>query len=188
MSAFKIAQKVSAITTGAGATGITTIALQTGYIRIHPEADIYVEVGDSPTISTTTSLYVSNNSPVTLKESARSQKIVGIATGSTTTITFPEGTGCPFNTGDYVAVTGITPSTLTNSYVEVASINTRAGVGGDYSTKAVLTWDTSSATVSGASTAVFSNAESRRAIQVLVQDDASGGKTHIVEVQMVGAS
>ena len=78
MSAFKIVQKVAKL------SGISTsepISLQSGYIRIAPEADTYIEIGYTPTISTSSSLWLKAGETVIVKESVRSQSISGIVTG-----------------------------------------------------------------------------------------------------------
>ena len=53
----------------------------------------------------------------------RNQKVIGITTGATTTIDFPEGTGSPFQVGDAVSltVTGQTDYNFTHKIV--SSIN-----------------------------------------------------------------
>lgn len=182
MSAFKIVQKVAKLTTTVGAAATSSpIALQSGYLRILPEADAYVEVGYSPSISTSTSLWVPGGTEVVLKESVASQRVIGVTTGATTIVDFPEGTGSPVSQGDFVALTGMQPTGINTTFAQVASVNSSSNYSGYFSTRIVLSWNTSS--ITGIITATES-AEIRRAVKVAVKDDASGGDTHITEVQI----
>ena len=56
--------------------------------------------------ATTSNYYVVKNVPATINIfRPSSQRVVGITTGATTTIEFPEGTGSPFGVGSSVAIT-----------------------------------------------------------------------------------
>lgn len=185
MSAFKIVQKVASVTTATGVAATSSpISLQSGYLRILPEADAYIEVGTNPGINTSTSLWVPGGQAVVIKEYVASQRVVGVTTGTTTIIDFPEGQSTPVGEGDYIALTGIQPTGINTTYAQVASVNSSSNVGGYYSTRITLNWNTAS--IAGVVT-VTNSAEVRRAVKVAIKDDASGGITHITEIQIASA-
>ena len=65
----------------------------------------HVSIGTDATASTT-DYYIVKNEPATINIfRPSSQRVVGITTGTTTTIEFPEGTGSPFGAGSSVAIT-----------------------------------------------------------------------------------
>ena len=77
-----------------------------------------------------------------------SQRVVGITTGSTTYIDFPEGTGCPFEAGDAVSLTVTNGGGGDQSYYDfshkiVNSVNTtQTGANqGYYSTRINVNYD-----------------------------------------------
>lgn len=184
MSAFKVVQKISSLSIGSSA-GISTtgpIALKSGYLRIVPSGNAYVELGANPVIGLTSSIWVAANSELVLKESVRSQSIVGILTGSTTTVIIPEGTNSAFEVGDYVELTGINTTGINTNFAQVLSIgNATYNDAGYYNTKITLNWDTSSrppvTNVSG---------ELRKVTKVAAYNDsATSNVIHITEVQVV---
>jgi len=178
MSAFKIVQKVAKL------SGISTsepISLQSGYIRIAPEADTYIEIGYTPTISTSSSLWLKAGETVIVKESVRSQSISGIVTGSSTIVTLPSGTTSSVSVGDYVSLSGIEPSGINTVFAEVSNILSTDPRNGYQSDRVVLNWDTSS--ITGIITTT-SSAEIRKSIKVAAD---SGGATHITEVQITNS-
>lgn len=178
MSAFKIVQKVAKVS---GGSTSNPISLQSGYIRIAPEADAYIEIGYTPTISTSTSLWLKAGEVVVVKESVRSQGVVGVTTGSTTTISLPSGTGSSVEVGDYVALTGIQPSGINTTFAQVLSILSTDPRNGYQSDRVVLNWNTSA--ITGVITAT-SAAEIRKAVKIAT---SSGGDTHITEVQITNS-
>ena len=65
----------------------------------------HVSIGTDAS-ATTYNYYVVKNVPATINIfRPSSQRVVGITTGTTTTIEFPEGTGSPFGAGSSVAIT-----------------------------------------------------------------------------------
>jgi hypothetical protein len=106
---------------GAASTQSTAIALQSGFIRIVPVgAAVAVAIGTDPT-ATTSDFAVSPNQPEVLKERVARQKISGITTAATTTITFGENFGNPFVVGDYVSIIGAQPVGLNTSHNQIIS-------------------------------------------------------------------
>ena len=65
----------------------------------------HVSIGTDASASTS-DYYIAKNVPASLNIfRPSSQRVVGITTGTTTTIEFPEGTGSPFGAGSSVAIT-----------------------------------------------------------------------------------
>jgi hypothetical protein len=178
MSAFKIVQKIAKVS---GGSTSNPISLQSGYLRIAPEADAYVEIGYTPTISTSTSLWLKAGEIVVIKEPIRSQGVVGVTTGSTTTLSLPSGTGSCVDVGDYVALTGIQPSGINTTFAQVLNVLNTDPRNGYQSDRVVLNWNTSA--ITGVITAT-SGAEIRKAVKIAT---SSGGDTHITEVQITNS-
>ena len=84
-------------------------------------ADCHVAIGTNPTATASNYYVASGTSEVISLGNVKSQRVVGVTTGSTTTIDFPEGTGSPFEVGDSVELTGISPTGINTSYAIVSS-------------------------------------------------------------------
>jgi len=183
MSAYKIVQKITPLTMTGAAVTSNPIALRSGFLRIVPEQDAYVEVAPTPTISTTTnaSIFVKAGTELILRDTPTTQTIIGVTTGTTTVVTLPEGTFSDFSAGDIVELTGIVPAGINTTAATVASVDAsnRAGTGG-FNRVITLTWNTSS---QGApittSTGVL-----RRVTKVAAY--GASGKLHITEIQIAG--
>lgn len=184
MSAFKLTQKIPSLVIGSAA-GISTtnpIALKTGYIRIVPTGSAYIEIGYNPGISTSTSFWVPANTEVILKERVLSQPVVGIITGTTTTVVLPEGTSSSFDVNDYVQLTGITTVGFNTTFTRVVSVDNSTYVGGAYGRTLKLDINSSAQppvteTVAG---------ELRKVVKVAAYNDSANPNTiHISEVQVV---
>jgi hypothetical protein len=182
MSVYKIVQKITPLTMTGAAVTSNPIALRSGFLRIVPEQDAYVEVAPTPTISTTTSasIFVKAGTELILKETAITQTIVGVTTGTTTVVTLPEGTFSDFSAGDIVELTGVVPSGINTTAATVASVNATnsAGTGG-FNRVITLTWNTSSQGPVTTSTGVL-----RRTTKVAAF--GASGKLHITEIQIAG--
>jgi hypothetical protein len=184
MAAFKIVQEVnSLILPLSGVQTSNPISLKSGYLRIRAESDCYLEVGYTPVgINTISSLWIDRAETLVLKENIASQRVVGVITGTNTLIDFPQGTGSPVEVNDYVSLSGIQPVGINTNYARVSNIYTSSGVGGYYSTRIALDWNTSS--VTGVITATDS-AEIRKAVKVSALDGGFGpNKVHITEIQI----
>ncbi len=182
MSVYKIVQKIAPLTMTGAAVTSNPIALRSGFLRIVPEQDAYVEVAPTPTISTTTSasIFVKAGTELVLKETAITQTIVGVTTGTTTIVTLPEGTFSDFSAGDIVELTGIVPAGINTTAATVASVNATnsAGTGG-FNRVITLTWNTSSQGPVTTPTGVL-----RRTTKVAAY--GASGKLHITEIQIAG--
>jgi hypothetical protein len=187
MAAFKIVQKLDSLELPLSGINTTPpIPIKSGYFRIKPENDCYLEIGYTPVgVNTNTSLWVDKSETIVLKENIASHKVVGVFTGTSTTIDFPEGTSTPVEVNDYVQLTGIQPIGINTNFARVSSVNTLNGQYGYYSRRITLDWDTSS--VSGIVT-VNSGAEVRRTIKIAALDGGFGpNKIHITEIQITGS-
>jgi hypothetical protein len=176
MSAYKIVQTIDNLSSGISTSG--PIPVKSGYFRIVPEADSYISIGSTTGISTSNSIWVKGGSEIILKETIISQKIVGVTTGTTTTILLPEGTFSEFSVGDYVELTGISPSGINTNYASIASVDANSGLNGGYSRKLTLNWNTS-----GQSTVTDPVGELRKVVKIT---SSSSSTVHITEVQIAG--
>jgi hypothetical protein len=183
MSAFKVVQKIPSLSIGSSA-GVSTsapIALKSGYIRIIPKGDAYIEIGANPAAFSTSSVWVSANTEIILKETVRSQPTVGIITGTTTTVIIPEGTTCAFNVGDYVALSGISTTGINTNFARVATVDNSTHYDGSYGTRLTLDWNTAAQPP-----VADGRGELRKVIKVAAYNDSSSANTiHITEVQVV---
>ena len=176
MAAFKVVQKISSVT----GSNSATIALKSGYIRVTPVADSFIEVGTGAEATSDSSLFVPADTSVVFKERVSSSDIVGITTAdATTTFTFATGMESPFAVGDTIEVTGTTGfNTTSASVTQIIPANYgTSGFESSQSGKVVIgvgSSDKNTGTITG---------ELRRTVKVAVR---GSGKTHISEVQIVG--
>ncbi len=179
---FKVIQKVAAINipSSGGVSTSVPIAMKTGYILITPTQNSYIEVGPNPGINTSTSIYVPANESIVLKEEWGSKGFVGIITGSTTTIIFPEGTGGGFNVGDVVSISGCSPSGINTNFATVLTVDDRMSFDSYHNTRLTLDWNTSSVT-----SVTDQEGELRKVTKVAAYNAGSDlNKVHITEIQV----
>lgn len=183
MSAYKIVQKITPLTMTGAAVTSNPIALRSGFLRIVPEQDAYVEVSPTPTISTTTnaSIFVKAGTELILRDTPTTQTVIGVTTGTTTVVTLPEGTFSDFSAGDVVELTGIVPSGINTTAASISSVDTtnNAGIGG-FNRIITLTWNTS-----GQGAPITTSTGVLRRVTKVAAYGASG-KLHITEVQIAG--
>lgn len=103
---------------------------------------VFVKIDSEPSVSSS-DYYIPANSSATLALTPASQRVVGVTTGATTIIDFPDGTGSPFEQGDYVSLTSPNQSYYNFTHKQVLSVNNSSGVGGYYSTRIVVNANTS---------------------------------------------
>jgi len=113
---------------------------------------------------------------------AQANRVVGITTGSSTIIDFPEGTGSPFGVGDAVTLSAPGQTAYDFEHKLVTDVNTTAGYGGYFGTRITVDYDTSS----GKPAVLTSqNAELRGSFKV--STFATGaGKLYMQQVQITG--
>jgi len=164
-------------------TSVTTTAFQqqSDTLRIVAEtAGVHVTYGANP-VATTTDYYVSTTDTTEISLGpVSSQRVVGITTGATTIIDFPEGTGSPFDVGDTVTLTVTGQPNFDFEHKTVQSVNNTSGVGGYFNTRIVVDHDSSSVTD------VFSSPDAtlRKSFKVAVITDSGTGKAFIQQVQV----
>lgn len=179
--AFKLIQKIPliSIATSGGISTSIPIAMKTGYLRITPEDNAYIEVSPTPGIDTTTSIWVSGGDSVVMKEEWGSRAFVGIQTGSSTTIIFEPGTAAGFEIGDVVSISGASPAGVNTSFTTVDSIETSTSYDSYYNTRMTVNWNTS-----GIATVTNQVGEVRKVTKVAAYNAGSGAnKIHITEIQ-----
>ena len=145
----------------------------------------HVAVGTDAS-ATTASYYVVKNEPASISISRpSSQRVVGITTGSTTLIDFPEGTGSPFAVGSRVNLT-VTDQSYYDDVVGFATVSkvwNGSGRNGNFSTRVTVDADTS-----GIVTAYSSDnyAELRNSFKVSAYGEgAAAGKKGALYYQQV---
>ena len=183
-----------ALTTDTANTTSSGIAQQSDTLRVvlvgaDAVQGAHVAVGTDAS-ATAASYYVAKNVPASISISRpSSQRVVGITTGSTTLIDFPEGTGSPFAVGSRVNLT-VTDQSYYDDVVGFATVSkvwNGAGRNGNFSTRITVDADTS-----GIVTAYSSDnyAELRNSFKVsaLAKGGAATGKSTLYyqQVQITG--
>jgi hypothetical protein len=171
----------STVSTSTSSARTSAISQQTENIRVVAETvGCYVAIGTNPT-ATNENFYVSSTdaSEIAIGFPA-AQRVVGITTGTTTTIDFPEGTGSPFAVGEAVTLTA-GQSNFNFTHKIVSSINNTSNVGGYFNTRIVIDHDSSSVT----DTFDPNNwTQLRKSIKVAVKSESGTGKAYIQQVQV----
>ena len=140
----------------------------------------HIGVGTSPT-ATTSDYYVPSGTAVTIALTKASNRVVGVTTGTSTTIDFPEGTQAPFGVGDYVSLSASGQPYYDFIHQPVASVNTSSGVNGYFQTRIVVNYNST-----GIVTAFSSPDATLRISQKLGAVGASGatGAIYYQQVQV----
>jgi len=170
------------ITTSSGASRSVDKTLhKTDALRVVAVgAGAHVAIGTLPTATTANYFIASGESEVITLGACRNQKVIGITTGATTTIDFPEGTGSPFEVGDAVSLSVVGQTDYNFTHKIVSSINNTAGVDGFYSTRIVVDHDSSTGNPAALIPTNF--AELRDSFMVAALGDGTG-KIHYQQVQ-----
>ena len=123
--AVKIVQNVNRITASPGIAATSNpIALKSGYIRISIASSgvgCYVAIGTNP-VATVNDFHIGTYSAEVLKERLARQRIVGITTGTTTTLTFDTNAGNPFLITDFVSIEGSPTVGINTSHNGIVSM------------------------------------------------------------------
>ena len=129
--------------TAGAATTSSAFTVQSSVLRVVAVGGAaHVVIGVNP-IATNTDYYVPSGDTVTLGLTKASNRVVGVTTGATTTITVPEGTQVPFGVGDYVSLTANGQSYYNFTHAQVTSVDTTSGVDGYHQTKMTVAYNTS---------------------------------------------
>ena len=178
----------------ATASSVQSSALpkKTQYVRVVAVTEpAHIAIGTNPT-ATTADYYVVGNRPEVISiGQARSQPVVGITTGATTTIEFQEGTGSQFTVGDTVNLTVTNQSyydtTVTGAIV--TAVNSKSALGSGDGTQGfgriIVVAANTVAIATAYSTANF--AELRNAFKVAgIRGGSSNSVVKVQQVQVVG--
>jgi hypothetical protein len=158
-----------AINTGTATTS-GALSVQSKVLRVVAvSSGAFIGIGTSPAAAST-DYYVAAGTAANLALSPASQRVVGITTGTTTTIDFPEGTGSPFSVGDYVTLTSVGQPYYNFTHQPVSAVNATSGIGGFYSTR--ITINTNTTGIATAFTA--SDGDLRKSIKVSAYGTGSG--------------
>lgn len=181
---FKIVQNIPDLTI-ASVGGISTtspISIKTGYFRITPEDDAYIEIGVNPGVSTTSSsFWIAGKESVVIKETKGSQTFSGIQTGTSTKIFLKEGLGSTFEVDEYVSISGVVPSGINTSIAKVTAVDQSTDYYGYTTTRITTDWNTSSI----GSSITTPSGELRKVLRIAALNDGTGANTiHITEVQV----
>jgi len=156
------------------------ISQQSDMIRIACEgAGVHVAIGTNPT-ATADNFYATtfDEAKISLGPVA-SQRVVGLTTGSSTILDFPEGTGSPFGVGDAVTLTVTGQSDLDFEHKIVTSVDATSNFGGFYSTRITVDHDSS------AGPAFNSRwAQLRKSFKVAVKTNSGTGTVFLQQVQV----
>jgi hypothetical protein len=144
-------------------------------------ANAFVAIGTEPT-ATLADYCIPSGTSATLAIDNASVRVVGITTGTTTFIDFPEGTASPFGVGDYVTLTTAGQAYYNFTHVPVTSLNSTANYAGYFGTRIGVASNTS-----GIVTA-FSDPDTvlRNSIKVAARTDTGAGILYTQQVQITG--
>ena len=180
----------TSITTSTISAATTSFAVQSNVIRVVSlGADVAVAIGTSEVPTATLADYmIPSGGSASLAVTRKSQRVVGITTGSTTKITCPEGTNMPFAVGDRVTLEGNTNEnqyqTLIN-YAEVTAVDTTSSYDtGLFGTQLTVDVDTS-----GIVTAFYgADATLRGSVRVAAIANGGTGTLFVQQVQVSGVA
>ena len=164
------------------AQGVVAHAHQSDTLRVVAVgAGAHVAIGTNPTATAKNYFIASGNESTISIGRPSSQRVVGIITGTATTLDFPEGTGSPFAVGDAVSLTVTGQPYYDFTHQMIASIDNSSGVSGYYGTRITVNYDSS-----GIVTAFNSPyAELRGSFKVAALGSGSGS-IHYQQVQITG--
>jgi len=173
----------SSIAINATSAQSSAFSVQSNVIRVVPVgAGAHVAIGTNPT-ALKSDYYIPNGQPTTLALTKASNRVVGVTTGTTTTIIFPEGTTCPFGVGNYVTLTASNQSYYNFTHQPVLSVDTTSGVNGYHQTRCSIGTDTS-----GITTAFYSeDATLTNSLKIAaITDTGSTAVLYLQQVQISG--
>ena len=110
---------------GVAATSVP-ITLRSGYLRVTIGSTTgssggYVAIGTDP-VATQDNYHITSYSVDIIKETLRNQRILGITTGTTTTLDFGENNGNTFASTDYVTISGAPSAGINTTHVPIVSM------------------------------------------------------------------
>jgi len=167
-----------AVTSGTATTS-SALSVQTKALRVVATAPAFIAIGTNPS-ATITDYYVPNGGTAVLALSPASQTVVGITTGTTTTITFPGGTGSPFEVGDSVSLISVGQPYYNFTHQSVTAVDSSSGYNGYFSTRVSIGTNTS-----GIVTAFSTDGNLRKSIKISAYGTGAG-ILYYQQVQIAG--
>jgi len=161
----------------------SAFSVQSNVLRVvSVGAGAHIAIGTEPT-ATTANYYVPSGQSATLALTKASNRVVGITTGTTTIVTFAEGTQCPFGVGDYVTLSGA------QSYYDalithqpVISVDTSSGVDGYHQTRCSIGTNTSGIATAFSGT----DANLKNSLKLAARTDTGNAVLYLQQVQITG--
>lgn len=125
------------------ATTSSAFSVQSDTLRIVAVGGAaHILIGSSP-LATSSNYYVPSGGSVTLALTKASNRVVGITTGTSTTIDFAEGTQSPFGVGDSVTLSASGQSYYDFSHQIVTSVDTNSSINGYHQSRIVVSYNSS---------------------------------------------
>lgn len=142
----------------------------------------YVSIGSEPDAGPANFLVTVGEPEILSLGAPKNQRVVGIATGTSTVISLPEGTGSPFNVGDTVSLTVTGQSYYDFSHQSITAVNTGNRVDG-YTPKVTISINTT-----GIATALSADsaASLRNSLKIAAESITGTGSVHCQQVQNAG--
>jgi len=167
--------------TAGAATTSSAFTVQSNVLRVVAiNSAAHISIGGNPS-ATTSDYYVPSGGTATLGLTKASNRVVGVTTGATTTITVPEGTQVPFGVGDYVSLTANGQSYYDFAHAQVTSVDTTTNFNGYHQTRMVVSYNSS-----GIVTA-FSSSDATISLSNKVSAYGAGsGTLYFQQVQITG--
>jgi len=161
----------------------TSFTVQSKVLRVTAvSAGAFVAIGTNPT-ATISDYYIPAGKSETLALTPGSNRVVGITTGTTTTIIFAEGTQSPFSVGDYVTLTVSGQTYYNFVHVPVKSTNNTSSYDGYFSERITVDYNSSGIATAFASS---SYADLKRSTRVSARTEGGSGIVYIQQVQTTG--
>lgn len=166
--------------TSTSSTQTSAIPQQSDTVRVVAlDAGVHIAYGNNPT-ATSSNFFVSTTDTAEISLGpVASQRVVAYTKGTTTTLDFPEGTGCPFGPGEAVSLTVSGQAAFDFTHQTVLSVDNTSGRDGFFGTRCVI--DYNSSAVSGDFTSNY--ATLRRSIKIAAVTASGTGTVHIQQVQ-----
>jgi len=176
------------LSTSATSGMTTSFVVQSNVIRVTAvNVGAFVAIGTNPT-ATIADYYIPAGKSETLALTKASNRVVGITTGTTTIIDFPEGTQSPFGVGDYVTLSGANDSNYNFVHVPVLSVDTSSNVGGYHQSRITLNCNSSGIITAFSSVGSGAGASLSLSQRLASRSDGStsGGIVYCQQVQISG--
>jgi hypothetical protein len=167
---------------GTATTSTNSFTVQSNVLRVIAEsAGAYVKIGVGTPTASNIDYYIPAGGTATLALTKASNRVVGIVTGTTTTIIVPEGTQVPFGVGDYVTLTTSSQPYYDFTHKEVLSVDSTSGVDGYYQTRMSVANNSI-----GIATAFYSNDATVSISNKISAYGAGSGTLYYQQVQISG--